>query len=368
MRAPPPYGSAPTPPVSMAVSARSQASSNIREFDLINALKQRYGSTSPRLVRGIGDDAAVIASSPNRDYLLTTDLLTEGIHFNLRTATLIDIGFRAAAANLSDIAAMGGIPEYFLVSLAVPRGATVRQVEQLYDGMMAACRTHRVELIGGDTSASKGGWFVNIMLIGSAEPGSALLRSGARVGDDLYVTGTLGDSRAGLHMLEQPRGMTQARSVRPAHRRYLMRRHLRPTARIHEGRWLLKAGWATSAIDLSDGLSGDLRHLCAESGVGAVIELAALPISSACRQYALSVKQDPPVLALAGGEDYELLFTVPARQRTRFARASAQRQFRMTRVGRMTPTKEGLRMMLPDGRYRPLSVSSYEHFRSRPSQ
>jgi thiamine-monophosphate kinase len=365
---PPPCGSLPTPRISMASSARAQASSRIREFGLISALKQRYGTTNRRLVRGIGDDAAVIASSPNRHYLFTTDLVAEGIHFNRLTATLTDVGFRAAAANLSDIAAMGGIPEYLLVSLAIPPGATVRQVEQLYNGMMAACRAHRVRLIGGDTSASKGGWFVNIVLIGSAESGSILLRNGARVGDDLYVTGTLGDSRAGLQILERPRGATQARSLRVAHRRFLVRRHLRPTARIHEGRWLSKTGWATSAIDLSDGLSGDLRHLCTESGVGAVIELAALPISSACRQYALTVKQDPSILALAGGEDYELLFTVPARQRTRFARASAQRHFHMTRLGRMTSAKEGLRMMLPDGRQRPLSFSSYEHFRSRPSQ
>ena len=349
----------------MPLSARPQASSRIREFDLISALKHRYGSTGSRIVRGIGDDAAVIASGRNRRYLLTTDLLAEGIHFDRRTAALTDVGFRGAAANLSDIAAMGGIPEYLLVSVAIPRGATARQVEQLYDGMMAACRVHRVKLIGGDTSASKGGWFVNITLIGSPEPGRLLLRSGARVGDDLYVTGTLGDSRAGLHLLQRDRATSQTRSLKDTHRRFLVQRHLRPTARIREGRWLSKARWATSAIDLSDGLSGDLRHLCAESRVGAVIELGALPISSACRQYALSMGQDPQGLALAGGEDYELLFTVPARQRERFAQASAQRQFHITRVGWMTPAREGLRMTLPDGHQRPLPLSSYEHFRSR---
>jgi len=347
----------------MPSSARSQASSRIREFGLISALKQRYGTTNRRLVRGIGDDAAVIASSPNRHYLFTTDLLAEGIHFNCRTAAFADIGFRAAAANLSDIAAMGGTPEYLLVSLAIPRVATSRQVEHLYDGMMAACRAHRVRLIGGDTSASKGGWFVNIVLIGSAESGSILLRNGARVGDDLYVTGTLGDSRAGLQILERPRGATQARSLKAAHRRFLVRRHLRPTARVREGRWLAEACWATSAIDLSDGLSGDLPHLCAESRVGAVIERSALPISPACRQYAETYGQDAEALALAGGEDYELLFTVPARHRIRFQRASVQRRFRMTRVGRITPAREGLRMTLPDGRQRPLSSSGYEHFR-----
>jgi thiamine-monophosphate kinase len=351
----------------MTLSVRSQASSTIREFDLIRTLKKRYGTTSAQIVRGIGDDAAVIASGRKR-YLLTTDLLVEGIHFDRRTAAFTDIGFRAATANLSDIAAMGGTPEYLLVALAIPRDATARQVQQLYDGMMAACRPHRVRLIGGDTSASRGDWFVNIMLVGSALRGRMMFRSGAKVGDDLYVTGTLGDSRAGLHVLQRPRGMAPARSLPAAHRRLLIQRHLRPTARIREGRWLSKSRWATSAIDLSDGLAGDLRHLCAESGVGALIELAALPVSSACRQYAFSLRQDPKALALAGGEDYELLFTVSARHRTRFERASAQQHLRMTRVGRMTAAKEGLRMTLPDGRQRPLPCSSYEHFRSRPSR
>jgi thiamine-monophosphate kinase len=251
--------------------------------------------------------------------------------------------------------------------MAIPRDATGRQVRQLYDGMMAACRPHRVNLIGGDTSASSGGWFVNLMLVGSAVGGRLLFRSGAKEGDDLYVTGTLGDSRAGLQLLQRPRGMASAPSLPAAHRRFLTQRHLRPTARIREGRWLSKARWATSAIDLSDGLSGDLRHLCAESGVGALIELAALPVSSACRRYAVSVKEDPTALALSGGEDYELLFTVSARHRARFERASMQQHFRMTKVGRMTAAKEGLRMTLPDGRQRPLPCSSYEHFRSRSS-
>ena len=351
----------------MASSARTQASPSLREFDLIRVLQQRYGTVNSRVLRGIGDDAAVVGSRGNRPSLLTTDLLAEGIHFDRRTAALSDIGFRAAVANLSDIAAMGGTPEYLLVSLAIPHSTTTRQVEQLYHGIMAACRPHGVKLIGGDTSASKGGWFINITLVGSADSGRILLRSGARPGDDLYVTGTLGDSRAGLHVLQGIAGTASTRSLRTRHRRFLRRRHLRPTARLREGHWLSKGRWATSAIDLSDGLSGDLRHLCAESGVGVVIELAALPISAACRQYAASVHQDPRTIALAGGEDYELLFTVPARQRDRFERASARQHSQVTRVGRMTPAKEGLRMTLPDGRQRPLPFSSYEHFRSRRS-
>lgn len=347
----------------MTLSARSQVSSKLREFDLIRALKQRYGATNHRVVRGIGDDAAVIASAPNRHCLLTTDLLAEGIHFDRRTAGFGDIGFRAATANLSDIAAMGGVPEYLLVSLAVPRDGTGRQVRQLYDGMMAACRPHRVRLIGGDTSASRGGWFLNITLVGSARSGRILFRSGARAGDDLYVTGTLGDSRAGLLLLQRRRSRADTGFLRRDHRRLLMQRHLRPTARIREGCWLSEAKWATAAIDLSDGLSGDLRHLCTESHVGAVIELSALPISSACRQYARSIGQDPERFALAGGEDYELLFTVAYRQRRKFQRASARHRFQVTRVGKITPAEEGLRITLANGQQRPLPSTGYEHFR-----
>ncbi|HET8720753.1 MAG TPA: thiamine-phosphate kinase [Nitrospira sp.] len=351
----------------MASSARPQAKSTIREFDLIRALKRRYRTTGGGVLQGIGDDAAVIALARNRHSLFTTDLLAEGIHFERHTAAFTDIGFRAAIANLSDIAAMGGTPEYLLVSLALPRHATARQVRQFYDGMMAACRPYRVQLIGGDTSASKGGWFVNIVLIGSSHSRRILFRSGARPGDDLYVTGTLGDSRAGLQMLQQTRHGVHARSLQAADRRFLIKRHLRPSARIREGRWLAEACWATAAIDLSDGLSGDLRHLCERSGVGALIELAALPISPACRRYALSRKQDPAIFGLAGGEDYELLFTVPARHRLAFERASAKQHLRVTRVGRVTPARHGLRVARPDGRLRPLPWSSYEHFRSRPS-
>jgi len=347
----------------MPSSARPQANSSIGEFSLIRTLRQRYRASTPQLLRGIGDDAAVIAPRRRRLCLLTTDLLSEGVHFDCRSAGFADIGFRAAAANLSDIAAMGGRPEYLLVSLAIPPGATARHVHELYRGMMTACRRYRVKLIGGDTSASRGGWFVNITLTGSATSGRILFRSGARPGDDLYVTGTLGDSRAGLSLLQRRNGTASARGLAAAQRRFLIRRHLRPTARIREGMWLSQAAWATSAIDLSDGLSGDLRHLCTESRVGAVIELSALPISSACRQYAESVKEDARTFALAGGEDYELLFTVPARKRMRFHRASAQHRVRATRVGRVTGAEEGLRMMLSDGRERALPSIGYEHFR-----
>ena len=347
----------------MASPARPKAISTVREFDLIRELRQRYRTNSPSVHRGIGDDAAVIALGRQRWQLLTTDLLAEGIHFDLSTATFSDIGFRAATANLSDIAAMGGSPEYLLVSIAIPRSGTGRQVSQLYRGIMAACRPHKVRLIGGDTSASASGWFINITLVGSSAARHVLLRSGARAGDDLYVTGTLGDSLAGLKLLQQSRQGTATGLFLPRHRRFLIGRHIRPTARIVEGRWLSAQGWATSAIDISDGLSGDLRHICEESRVGAEITLSALPISPACHSYAKSTNQNPVTLALAGGEDYELLFTVPARQRTRFERATAVQHLHVTWIGTITPARSGLHMIMQNGRRHRLPSTSYEHFR-----
>ncbi len=348
----------------MASPARPKAISAIREFDLIRALQQRYHTSSSSIMKGMGDDAAVIVPSKNRRQLLTTDLLAERVHFDLTTATFAEIGFRAAVANLSDIAAMGGTPEYLLVSLAIPHSGMKRQVSELYRGLMAACRSHKVRLIGGDTSASASGWFINLTLIGSAHPRKVLLRSGAGIGDHLYVTGTLGDSLAGLKLLQASRRGSEKQSLTPRHRGFLIRRHLRPTARILEGQWLSARGWATSAIDISDGLSGDLRHICEESGVGAEISLSALPISPACRSYAKSTKQNPVTLALAGGEDYELLFTVPPRQRTRFERAAAAQHLQVTWIGTITPARSGLHMIMQNGRRHRLPSTSYEHFRS----
>lgn len=347
--------------------ARRKAPPRVREFDLIRTLARRFARRTTQLIRGIGDDAAVLATPAQGWWHVTTDLLTEGIHFDLRTASLESVGYRAAMANLSDIAAMGAVPRYVLISLAIPSDFGTAQVVQLYTGIMKACRPHRVVLVGGDTSASKAGLFVNLTLLGTTKSRRALFRHGARVGDDIYVTGTLGDSLAGLQLL------TPTASTRPAHRprtpirashkNFLITRHLRPTARLAEGQWLNHARLATAAIDLSDGLSGDLRHLCEESRVGAEIEPGVLPISAACRAYAESRRLEPAQLALTGGEDYELLFTAPPAQRTAIARHAHARGFQVTRIGTIRPRRFGMRMHTPDGTITPIPNTSYEHFR-----
>jgi len=351
----------------MASKVSTKARSPIREFDLIRTLQQRHGRKSSSVIRGIGDDAAVVASGAGRWSVLTTDLLAEGIHFDLRTAAMADIGYRAAAANLSDIAAMGATPQYILVALAIPRTGTGDQVQQLYRGMMAACRPHHVQLIGGDTSASDGGWFISVTLVGMVPPRKALFRNGARIGDLLYVTGTIGDSLAGLMLLnERPPRKTQrsgTAALSPRHKQFLIGRHLRPTARIAEGQWLSSHRLATSAIDLSDGLSGDLRHICEESHVGAELNLGALPLSHACRAYAAARRLDPVALALTGGEDYELLFTLSPRHQAQAEQAAKTHQFRITCIGAIRPARHGIQAVGPDGKKHPLPITSYEHFR-----
>ncbi|HEU4684676.1 MAG TPA: thiamine-phosphate kinase [Nitrospira sp.] len=349
----------------MVSTAGPKASNPLREFDLIDRIHRKYGRGAASIVRGIGDDAAVVFPHADRWTLLTTDLLAEDVHFDLRTATFADIGFRAMTANLSDIAAMGGHPLYLLVALAIPRRGTVRQVHQLYRGIMASGRPYGVRLIGGDVSASSGGWFISLTLIGCVAPDRALFRRGARPGDGLYATGTLGDSLAGMTLLQRQakssRGQRTAR-VASAHQRFLIRRHLRPVARLELGQWLSREGLASSAIDLSDGLSGDVRHLCLASRVGVEINLAALPLSAACRAFAEKFHLEPRRLALQGGEDYELLFTTPAALKSRLERRARKRGFRITRIGTILPANAGMSIRTSAGR-RPLPAMSYEHFR-----
>ncbi|MCW5798191.1 MAG: Thiamine-monophosphate kinase [Nitrospira sp.] len=328
------------------------------EFALIRRLQAQASQSDPQVFKGIGDDTAVIKTSSTEWTLLTTDLLAEGVHFDPATSSFRDIGYRAAIANLSDIAAMGGRPRFMLVSIAIPPTCSTAQIQQLYRGMMQAGSPYHVRLIGGDTSASKTGLFLNITLTGVVKPRQVLLRGGARVGDRVYVTGTLGDSRAGLDLL-----MSRRRpKLRPADARFLLARHLRPSARIAEGLWLVEQGLAGAAIDLSDGLTGDLRHICEESAVAADIIAGSLPVSPACRAYAVARGLDSHQVALQGGEDYELLFTVPRRKQSRFERLIGKTGFRMTCIGSITPKASGLRLRTGAGPTQPLPLTSYEHF------
>ena len=341
--------------------------SDLSEFQLIQAIARGFGSSpSPSLLKGIGDDASIIQSHPDHNWLVSTDLLIEGIHFNLRFASFYDIGYRAAVANLSDIAAMGGIPKFLLIALAIPPHYSMLDLHTLYRGLLSPCRPHHVQLIGGDTSASRKDIFLSVTIMGTIEPNRALPRSGAQVGDHIYATGTLGDSSAGLALL-QSKKKNSKQTLGHRTSQFLMNRHLRPTPRLAMGRLLARYQLANAAIDLSDGLSGDLIHLCQESGVGALIEADTIPFSPQYRTFHRQLGHNPLQMALQGGEDYELLFTVPEHKQSELKRLVKRQKIPITRIGAIQPRKLGIRLKLDDNRYRNITEKSYDHFRKKKS-
>jgi len=345
------------------------------EWGLIHRIQTSF--TSPKrsnVVLGLGDDAAVIRISSGKSLLLTTDLLVEGVDFELPLCSYKQIGYKALAVNLSDIAAMGGLPRYFLVSLAIPSRTPVSSVDQLYRGMQGLAKQFKVALIGGDTSSSPQGFFLNLVVAGETEPSRLVRRAGARVGDQIFVTGTLGDSRAGLEILKsQAAGrkmqtntkMAGKRSARSRPLIMLIRRHLYPMPRVREGRLLATKGVASAMMDLSDGLASDLRRLCEASRVGALIDTALLPISPSLSRYAGLKARGPSEYALKGGEDFELLFTVSPSRIARLIELQQGGQMKATRIGVIRPQREGISLIAQNGKKKKLNAQGYEHFRSK---
>ena len=336
----------------------------IGEFELIHRL--RNATRIPHAVRsavlaGIGDDAAVLKTRSGRVLLATTDVLAERVHFDLACTTYRQLGYKAAMANLSDIAAMGGIPRFALIALAATPRQSSRDVEALYAGVHAACLQVEAAVVGGDTSASRTNLFISLVVLGEAPSAEVLRRSTARAGDRLYVTGTLGDAQAGLEILLARKAGRRGRGTSARDAAYLTGRHLTPTARLHEARRLAEGRLASAAIDLSDGLAGDIRHICEESRVGCLIDARRLPLSSPLIVHARARRRDPIEYALSGGEDYELLFTVPLAKVTRVDGLIRRRQLRATPIGRITPARQGLRIIGVDGSVRPLTAKGYEH-------
>jgi thiamine-monophosphate kinase len=263
----------------------------------------------------IGDDCAVLEPTAGAALVATTDLVLEDVHFRRRYAEPADIGWKSLAVNLSDIAAMGAEPRWALIALACPATTTAEEVDAFYEGLLALADEHGVAIVGGDTSSSPAGWLVNVTVLGEAmQP--PLLRSGARPGDAVVVTGTLGRSAAGLAILSRrdaPAGVDAATLAG------LTTAHLRPRPRVAEGRWLAGAGGVTAMIDLSDGLVTDLGHIAEESRLGARVDVGRIPIDPAARRLADVLRHDPLEWATSGGEDYELLLTCAADEHARLA-------------------------------------------------
>jgi thiamine-monophosphate kinase len=327
----------------------------IGERGLIARLRRRLRAPGPDVLVGLGDDAAAIHWSGGT-LLLTTDTLLEGVHFRRSTTTLRDIGAKAIAVNVSDIAAMGGEPCYALLALALPPTLAVGDVDELYAGIEDMARQHGVTVVGGDTCAAPDGVGLSVTLVGRVV-GAPLRRSGARLGDAVLVTGTLGTSAAGLHVLEQgPQGLP------PAVVDAVVRPHRVPTPRVAESGLIRASGWATAMIDLSDGLVTDLGHIATESGVGARVDVDALPVSDPTRAAAAALGVDPLGWALSGGEDYELLFTAIPDRAADLAREVTQRTGTpIHRIGEIRPPGEGVRFLDRSGRPRAVKPG-FDHF------
>lgn len=318
------------------------------ELSLLDILRKRFGKKAPGLVLGIGDDSAVIRPR-SKNMLLTSDMMVEGVHFDLSWITPYQLGFKLVSVNVSDIYAMGGKPEFMLLDFAAPGDFEKSQFDLLFDGIAEALKTYRLSLIGGDISAA------DRVVLSATVSGSAerfVGRGGAKTGDLIYVSGYLGDSACGLRVLKSI-GRTVAiekkkkvdfgpgwKAVGP-----LIRRHLMPLA-VEPSRF---SGKATAMMDISDGLFIDLSRLCKESGVGAKIYEDKIPMSEPLRKTAEYLGYDPLDLATGGGEDYELLFTAPARIKVdAFC------------IGEIT--RRGLRIAGRDGKSRKVTIRGYRHF------
>ena len=284
------------------------------EHALIARIRARVPPDPPYVRLGIGDDAAVVEPARNTLDVVTTDCLLEGVHFDMAFASPADIGYKALAVNLSDLAAMGAAPRLALLSLALPDGFQVAAVDGLLDGLLELAAASGVALVGGNVARSPGPLMIDITALGSVKPRRVLARSGARPGDDLYVSGRLGASTAGLASF-------RAAAADPAASRApsCERRHLRPDPRVKLGTLLGRTRTARACIDLSDGLADGIRQLTHASDVGAVVEADAIPVDPDAREWLEGSGRVALDATLAGGEDYELLFSVAPRQRRQLA-------------------------------------------------
>lgn len=315
------------------------------EFALIRRIQQQAG-TAGHLLLGIGDDCAIQRQTADQELLTSTDLLIEGVHFDLRWTSFEDLGRKSVAVNISDIAAMGGTPQSLFLGVACPQTITSADLQQFTSGFLDEAKNYSTVLAGGDTSRSTGPLIISVTVQGVISQGKAIRRSGAAPGDAIYVSGNLGDSALALQQLQQGQPPLSVLAVR----------HHRPQARVSLGQLLAEQQLASAMLDVSDGLLADLGHICDDSQVGAAIEIGRLPLSPI---FQAAVKGDSHLLdlALSGGEDYELLFT--SAQQDLEHRSDLNPQVR--RIGIVT-AETGIRCRQPDGQLYQSSRGGFDHF------
>lgn len=345
--------------------------SDLGELGLVSLFREilayrRNGPTgSPvELVKGIGDDCAVVRFGDGPTLLLSSDMMVEGTHFVFEAIGPRRLGRKAISSSLSDIAAMGGTPVCALVSVGLPRSMPVESVRVLYEGLRERAGEFGLVIVGGDT-VSCGMITIDVSVVGYAPGGRFIGRSGASPGDLVMVTGDLGDSSAGLALLTSGRKLRDgAETEYPGWAMRLLDAHLDPTPRLKEAEVLAKLGGVTSMIDVSDGLSTDANHIARESNVGIHIRADKIPLSNEAKLLASLMKVDPLDWALAGGEDYQLLFTVsPPEAESLSSAISRVTGTKVTQIGDVVDSEAGVWIQKPDGEVMRLTPRGYEHFR-----
>ncbi len=336
--------------------------SSLGEFGLIDRLTQEFPLRNESSRIGVGDDAAVMRFG-DKEVLVTTDLLLEGIHFDLRYVPLKHLGYKAAIVNFSDIYAMNGKPEQITVSIGVSSRFTVEHIEQLYSGIRLACDMYGVDLVGGDTSASATGLVISVTCIGVAAEGEVVLRSGAKPTDLICVSGDLGAAYMGLQLLERENRVA-ADAKDPAFqpdfsgKEYILERQLKPEARKDIVELLRKHGIKpTSMMDVSDGLSSELLHICKDSKVGCRVYEDRIPIDYQTACMAEELNMNLVTAAMNGGEDYELLFTVPLTDNEKISKLQGVKM-----IGYVTKPELGAAMITRDGGEIPITAQGWNHF------
>lgn len=334
--------------------------SSLGEFGLIKKLTEQFPITHTSTTKGVGDDCAVIAANnPGISTLITTDLLLEGIHFDLTYTPLKHLGYKACVVNFSDVYAMCGTPKQITVSLGISKRFTVEHIQELYAGIRLACNEYGVDLIGGDTSASVTGLLISITCIGQAPEGEIVYRNGAKETNLICVSGDLGAAYMGLQLLERER---EARAEQPdfAGKEYILERQLKPEARRDVIQEIKQLGLTpTAMMDVSDGLSSELLHICSQSGVGCRIYEERIPIDYQTAIMAEELNMNLVTAALNGGEDYELLFTLPLEQH------EAALQMKTARIiGHITKSEMGTAMVTRDGTEIQLQAQGWNAFTS----
>jgi thiamine-monophosphate kinase len=331
----------------------------VGERRLIDHIRRRLAPAPASLVVGIGDDAAVAVVDRGALQVLTTDALVEGVHFDRRFSTAADIGYKALAVNVSDVAAMGGAPRLALLSLMLPPATPLADVDGLLDGLLQVAAATGVTLAGGNISRSPGPLVVDVTVTGAVRPRRILTRGGGHPGDSLYVSGTIGAATAGLGWL-RAHGVTGAELPEDPDLAECVVRHRRPEPRARLGALLGRTRAARACMDLSDGLADAIRQIAEASGAGAKIDASALPIHPGATRWFLARGEDPVAACLSGGDDYELLFARSTRARGRLRLVERQaRGLRLTRIGELTSDR---RLVIErDGTVEPLPAG-FVHF------